>query len=69
MIKYLNNIAEQDHRFIKRKTNQMLGFKSFETANRTISGMEIMHMIQKGQIEEIRDVLSEVQLICDIMEI
>ena len=67
MIKYLNNIVEQDHRFIKRKTNQMLGFKSFETAKRTISGIEIMHMIHKGQVEEIRGVLSEIEFINEIM--
>jgi IS6 family transposase len=45
----------------------MLGFKSFETAKRTISGIEIMHMIHKGQVEEIRDVLSEVQSISELM--
>ena len=67
MCQYLNNIIEQDHRFIKKKTNQMLGFKSFETAKCTISGIEIMHMIHKGQIEEIQDVLSEVQFISDLM--
>ena len=67
MIKYLNNIVEQDHRFIKKKTKPMLGFKSLETARSTLSGIEIMHMIHKGQIEEIQDVLSEVQFISDIM--
>ena len=67
MIKYLNNIVEQDHRFIKKKTNQMLGFKSYESAKNTISGIEIMHMIHKGQVEVIQDVLSEVQFISDIM--
>ena len=30
--KYLNNIIEQDHRFIKRRTRPMLGFKRFTTA-------------------------------------
>ena len=45
----------------------MLGFKNFETAKRTISGIEIMHMIHKGQVEEIRDVFTEVQFISDIM--
>ncbi len=67
MIKYLNNIVEQDHRFIKKKIKPMLGFKSYETATSTISGIEIMHMIHKGQVEEIRDVLSEVQFISDLM--
>jgi IS6 family transposase len=45
----------------------MLGLKSFETAKRTISGIEIMHMVHKGQIEEIQDVLSEVQFISKLM--
>lgn len=32
MIKYLNNIVELDHRFIKKKIKPILGFKSLETA-------------------------------------
>ncbi|MDZ4876988.1 MAG: IS6 family transposase ISAcma1 [Chroococcidiopsis cubana SAG 39.79] len=48
--KYLNNLVEQDHRFIKRLVNLGLGFKSFHTARRTISGYEIMNQIRKGQI-------------------
>lgn len=47
--KYLNNIVEQDHRFIKKLVNPSLGFKSFYTARITISGYEIMNMIRKGQ--------------------
>ena len=47
--KYLNNIVEQDHRFIKRRTRPMLGFKSFESASATLSGIEVAHMIRKGQ--------------------
>ena len=35
-VKYLNNIIEQDHRFIKRKVKPMLGFDSFATAAKTI---------------------------------
>jgi IS6 family transposase len=50
-VKYLNNIIEQDHRFIKKRTNPMLGFKSFETVKRTIQGIETMHMIKKGQVK------------------
>jgi transposase, IS6 family len=49
--KYLNNILEQDHRFIKRRVNPGLGFSSFKTAHRTIKGYEGMHMVRKGQIE------------------
>ena len=49
-IKYLNNIVEQDHRAIKRQTRPMLGFKSFWSAAVTLAGIEIMHMIRKGQL-------------------
>lgn len=45
----------------------MLGFKSFETAKRTISGIEIMHMIHKGRMEVVQDVLAEMQFIRDSM--
>ncbi len=48
--KYLNNIVEQDHRFIKRRVNPGLGFFSFRTARRTIKGYETMNIIRKGQI-------------------
>ena len=65
--KYLNNIIEQDHRFIKRKLKPMLGFKSLDGAIKTICGIEIMHMLRKGQIEEIQDVLIEVEFINKIM--
>jgi len=51
--KYLNNIVEQDHRFIKRRVNPGLGFFSFGTAGRTIKGYEAMHMVRKGQVEGI----------------
>ncbi|MGH0945109.1 IS6 family transposase, partial [Bacillus mycoides] len=47
--KYLNNIIEQDHRFIKKRVRYMLGFQSFQTASATLAGIEAMHMIKKGQ--------------------
>jgi putative transposase len=47
--KYLNNIVEQDHRFIKRITRPMLGFKSFVSASITLAGIEIVRMLRKGQ--------------------
>ena len=50
-IKYLNNIIEQDHRFIKRKVKPILGFGSLKSAENTICEIEIMHMIKKGQID------------------
>jgi transposase-like protein len=50
-VKYLNNLIEQDHRFIKRLTKPGLGFFSLETAWRTIRGFEIMNMMRKGQLQ------------------
>ena len=49
-IKYLNNIVEQDHRFIKKRTKPMLGFKSFNSAKITIAGIENIRMIQKVKL-------------------
>jgi putative transposase len=49
-VKYLNNIVEQDHRAIKRNTLSMLGFKSFRAAANVLAGIELMHMIRKGQM-------------------
>ncbi len=49
-VKYLNNIVEQDHRFIKKRIRPMLGLKSLRTAKRIIAGIEAMHMIKKEQI-------------------
>jgi IS6 family transposase len=50
-VKYLNNLIEQDHRFIKRLLKAGLGFFSFSTAWRTLKGYETMHMIWKGQVQ------------------
>ena len=48
-VKYLNNIVEQDHRFIKKLTRPMMGFKSFHSASATLQGVEIAHMVRKHQ--------------------
>ena len=48
-VKYLKTILEKDHRFIKRITAPMLGFKAFHSAAATIAGIETAHMIRKGQ--------------------
>ena len=48
--KYLNNIVEQDHRFIKKRTRPMPGFKSFASASATLAGIEVAHMIRKEQL-------------------
>ncbi|MBG9827844.1 hypothetical protein ABE50_08025 [Bacillus wiedmannii] len=50
--KYLNNIIEQDHRFIKKRIRNMLGLKSLQTATKMIAGVEAMHMLKKGQTRQ-----------------
>ncbi|GAB6523890.1 hypothetical protein bcgnr5386_52410 [Bacillus cereus] len=50
-IKYLNNVVEQDHRFIKKRVRSMLGFKSFGPATYILAGVEAMHMIKKEQVD------------------
>jgi transposase, IS6 family len=64
-VKYLNNLIEQDHRFIKRRTRPGLGFFSFDTAQRILAGIEIMNMLRKGQVKGVDkgDVLAQVRLI------
>ena len=49
-VKYLNNIVEQDHRTIKRRIAITTGFKEFESAQRTLAGIEIINIIRKNQI-------------------
>jgi len=52
-VKYLNNIVEQGHRAVKRITRPMLGFKSFRTARVILTGIELVHMIRKGQLRTV----------------
>ena len=52
--KYLNNIVEQDHRNIKRRISIETGFKEFESAQRTLAGIEVVNIIRKGQIADSR---------------
>ncbi len=52
-IKYLNNVIEQDHRFIKKKVRATQCFKSFHTAERTLEGIEAINMIRKGQVKRL----------------
>ncbi|MDQ3848586.1 MAG: IS6 family transposase [Thermoproteota archaeon] len=52
-VKYLNNIIEQDHRFIKKRVRACLGYRSFDTAERTLQGVEAMNMMRKGQVKKL----------------
>ena len=49
--KYLNNLIEQDHRRVKQRVYPMLGFKRFDNAVVTISGIELAHKIRKKQFD------------------
>jgi transposase-like protein len=62
---YLNNVLEQDHRFIKKRIAASLWFRSVEGALRTIQGYEAMNMIRKGQIRWLAkgDVMGQVRFI------
>ncbi|WNN92097.1 IS6 family transposase [Gloeocapsopsis dulcis] len=70
-VKYLNNIVEQDHRFIKRLVNPGMGFGSFNTARRTLRGYEAMNMIRKGQVQgtEKGDVRAQVEFVYQIFPV
>ena len=67
-VKYLNNLIEQDHRFIKRLTKPGMGFFSFETGWQTLQGFEVMNMIRKGQVQDIEkgDVGGQVALVATL---
>src|ERR1700674_3309950 len=68
---YLNNIIEQDHRFIKKRIAASLWFRSVEGALQTVAGYEAMHAIRKGQIRWLPkgDVVGQVQFIQRILGI
>ena len=55
-------------RFIKRRVNLGMGFGSFNTARRTLSGYEAMNMIRKGQIQGVEkgDILGQVEFVYQI---
>ncbi len=49
--KYLNNIVEQDHRSVKKRTWLSKGKGSFRSAWRTLEGIETVNMIRKGRVK------------------
>jgi transposase, IS6 family len=48
--KYLNNIVEQDHRTVKKRVRLAKGYGSFQSARRTLQGIEVVAMIRKGRV-------------------
>jgi transposase, IS6 family len=52
-VKYLNNVIEQDHRFVKKKVRASQCFKRSHTAERTLEGVEAVNMMRKGQVKRL----------------
>jgi transposase, IS6 family len=63
--KFLNNIVEQDHRNVKRRTKLAMGYGSFRTAWRTLQGIETMHLLQKGRVRRVPkdDVMAQIRFL------
>jgi transposase-like protein len=59
--KYLNNVIEQDHRTVKKRVWLAKGYGSFQSAWRTLQGIESVHMIRKGRVRWLakRDVVGQ----------
>ena len=70
-MRYLNNVLQQDHRFVKKRIAASLLFRSVDGALRTIVGYEAMNMIRKGQIRwlEKGDVVGQIAFIEQIFGI
>src|SRR5829696_1113913 len=70
-VKYLNNVIEQDHRFVKKKVRATQCFKSFHTAERTVEGIEAMNMLRKGQVKRLSggDAQGQVKLVASLFQI
>jgi transposase-like protein len=70
-VKYLNNIIEQDHRFIKKRVRACLNYRSFDTAERTIQGVEAVNMMRKGQVKRLagNDAQGQVKFVASLFQI
>jgi IS6 family transposase len=70
-VKYLNNVIEQDHRFVKKKVRTSQCFKRFHTAERTLEGVEAMHMMRKRQVKRLdgRDAVGQSKFVERLFQI
>jgi transposase, IS6 family len=70
-VKYLNNVIEQDHRTIRRRWRAMQCFRSFHTAERTLEGVEAMHMVSKGQVKRLdgRDAVGQAKFVASLFDV
>jgi transposase-like protein len=67
-VKYLNNVIEQDHRAIRRRWRAAQCFRSFHSAERTLEGIETMHMMRKGQVKRLggRDTAGQAKFVASL---
>jgi IS6 family transposase len=70
-VKYLNNIIEQDHRFIKKKVRASQCFKKFQTAERTLEGIEAVNMMRKDQVKRLsrNDAMGQAKFVLNLFQI
>jgi transposase, IS6 family len=70
-VKYLNNVIERDHRFVKKKVRASQCFKSFQTAERTLEGIEAMNMMRKGQVKRLaeNDAIGQAKFVASLFQI
>jgi transposase, IS6 family len=70
-VKYLNNVIEQDHRFIKKKVRASQCFKRLHTAERTLEGIESINMMRKGQVKRLagRDTQGQAKFVASMFGI
>jgi transposase-like protein len=68
-VKYLNNVIEQDHRAIRRRRwRAAQRFRSFHTAERSLEGIEAMHIMRKGQVKRLnsKDTVGQAKFIVNL---
>ena len=70
-VKYLNNVIEQDHRFVKKKVRASQCFKSFHTAERTLESIEAVNMMRKGQVKRLAgsDAIGQARFVASLFQI
>ncbi len=70
-VKYLNNVIEPDHRFVKKKVRASQCFKKFHTAELTLEGIETMNMMRKGQVKRLSgsDARGQAMLVASLFQV
>ncbi len=70
-VKYLNNVIEQDHRFVKKKVRASQCFKRYHTAERTLEGIEAVNMMRKGQVKRLAgsDAMGQSKFVLSLFQI